>query len=201
MEQQEQFVLEYFQHQHGLTFVDVGAYDGIIASTTNNLEKLYHWRGICVEPNPRAFSKLASSRTAHCYNCGLASQNGEFPFLLIDGYSEMLSGFVNSYVPQHKERVDREVQERQQTTQQLMIRTSRLEDILALHQDFTTIYYLSIDTEGSELDILHGIDLSRDIRLIGIEDNYNEGRTTAYLEENGYRFLKRVCIDNFFVKN
>ena len=54
------------------------------------------------------------------------------------------------------------------------------------------IHYLSIDTEGSELEVLKGIDFSKyTFGLVNIEHNYVEPRRTdmrLFLESKGYAF-------------
>ncbi|MEM9058372.1 MAG: FkbM family methyltransferase, partial [Pseudomonadota bacterium] len=54
------------------TYVDVGARDGVIISNTYALEKHYGWTGVCVEPHPGSFAKLARSRGSRNINAAVA---------------------------------------------------------------------------------------------------------------------------------
>ena len=68
------------------------------------------------------------------------------------------------------------------------------------------IDYLSIDTEGTELDILKSIDLNNfDIKLITIEHNFTEKREAiySYLKNQGYeRVLENFSLmDDWYVKS
>jgi FkbM family methyltransferase len=201
MEPQEQFVLEHFNHARGLFFVDVGANDGVTISTTIHLERDYGWTGICIEPNPDAYAKLVQNRRADCRHCGLFSRDEVLTFLKIRGYSEMLSGFEEAYDPRHRARLDREVRERSQQLDRITVPARRLDGLLD-EVGVRTVHYLGMDTEGAELEILRGVDLRRyDIRLISVEDNFNGGVCNEYLASQGYRFLQRVCLDDFWMRD
>jgi hypothetical protein len=45
--------------RHG-TFVDLGCYDGVTYSNTWYFERKLGWSGVCVEPNPTVFPRIAS---------------------------------------------------------------------------------------------------------------------------------------------
>ena len=62
------------------------------------------------------------------------------------------------------------------------------------------IDYLSLDVEGSELQVLKGIDfLKSNIKLIGVEINYNEDKNDIFkfLLDNNYTFITKQG-DYFF---
>ena len=72
-------------------------------------------------------------------------------------------------------------------------------DILEEHK-IKNIDFLSIDTEGSELDILSTIDFDKYIiDVITIEDNYNDP-TNDFFKERGYEFVKQIKCDKIFKK-
>ena len=67
------------------------------------------------------------------------------------------------------------------------------------------IDYLSIDTEGSELEILNAFDFSRyDTSIITVEHNYTENRKKIHslLSRNGYErvFEQYSQFDDWYVK-
>jgi len=201
MEPQERFVLEHFGYARGLFFVDVGANDGVTINTTIHLERDYGWKGICIEPNPDAYAKLVQNRGVECRHCGLFSRNDVLTFLKIRGYSEMLSGFEEAYDPRHRDRLDREVRERGQQLDRITVPARRLDGVLD-EVGVSTVHYLGMDTEGAELEILRGVDLRRyDVRLISVEDNYDGRVCNEYLTSQGYRFLQRVCLDDFWMRD
>jgi hypothetical protein len=62
------------------------------------------------------------------------------------------------------------------------------------------IDFLSIDTEGTELDVLLGFDLARHRpRLILIEDKLYHLSKHSYLTRHGYKLVKRTVLNNWYV--
>ena len=62
------------------------------------------------------------------------------------------------------------------------------------------IDYLSIDTEGSEFDILESIDFSKyTIKVISIENDYNDKRIYNFLKEKGFQYLKTIGNDDIYI--
>ena len=49
---QDKFIDEFFGKKEKLTFLDVGAHDGVTISNTFFLEKNRNWNGICIEAQP-----------------------------------------------------------------------------------------------------------------------------------------------------
>jgi O-antigen/teichoic acid export membrane protein len=66
----------------------------------------------------------------------------------------------------------------------------------------TNIDFISIDTENTELDVLKGIDFSKyNIKMLVIENNFNEPFCKDYLEQFGYKLIHRIAVNDFFVKD
>jgi hypothetical protein len=64
----------------------------------------------------------------------------------------------------------------------------------------TAIDFLSIDTEGGELDILKGVDFSRHpVRVISVENNYFRGDIRDYLATQGFLHLGTFKVDEIYV--
>ena len=62
------------------------------------------------------------------------------------------------------------------------------------------IDFLSIDTEGTELDVLRGFDIERwRPKLFVIENNFNESSIKEYLSEFGYVLSERLGVNDFYL--
>ena len=70
-----------------------------------------------------------------------------------------------------------------------LVSTVSLNDLLEEHQAPSLIDYISIDTEGSEFDILNSLDFDKwSFRTLTVEHNFAEQRDHIYqlLTANGY---------------
>ena len=72
-----------------------------------------------------------------------------------------------------------------------MVDTVSLNDLLAEHGAPASIDYLSVDTEGSEFDILETFDFAKyQVRVITVEHNFKPDARESIqrlLESNGFR--------------
>ena len=185
----------------GGNFVDIGAHDGVTYSNSFLFERLRGWRGVCVEPNPAVFAQLAANRQCTTLNCCVSDIAGTVPFLKISGYAEMLSGIVEKYDPEHRQRVERELKEFGGTSEVIPIPARTLNDIAA-ECGFAEVTYLSIDTEGSELTILQSIDFKRlFVHAITVEYNFEhvKARMIFLMRGNGFDFVQTLGHDLLFL--
>lgn len=163
-------------------FVEFGASDGLYFSNTVMLERHFGWRGALSEPNPVWHEALDRNRTAYISRRCLAAASGETvpfnqapkpEFATIERYAEL---------DQHRDA--------RRGGAVIDVETLSLGDFLAAAKAPPQIDYLSVDTEGSEYDILSGFDWRRyEIRLITVEHNFTEQRERLFelLTQAGYR--------------
>jgi hypothetical protein len=108
---QDRFLFEnFFYGKRNGTFVDIGAYDGEKFSNSLFFERYMGWHGLCVEPLPSAFARLAAKRQASiCKQVCIADFEGEADFTEADaGIDEkMLSGLTQQFDPRHVDRLKR----------------------------------------------------------------------------------------------
>lgn len=164
-------------------FVEIGATDGILFSNTWLLEKSLGWKGLCVEPNPDFYGKLKENRSCIVSGDCIAGESGrEVEFILADEF-----GGISAYC---QDMHDGRRQAFRDCGKTMTVQTVSLEEFLRKHNAPRTIDYLSLDTEGSEYEILRNFPFSDwNIQLITVEHNYTPLREKIHelLTAKGYR--------------
>jgi len=152
-------------------FVEFGGYDGITLSNTYLLEKAFGWRGILAEPAPA--QAAACSRSRACVvdsRCVWHTSGQRIEFNEVPGHEELAT--ATSY-----ESADMHAATRAGTKRVVEATTVSLNDLLAEHNAPDTIGYGSVDTEGSEYDILAAFDFRRHRFLVlSVEHNFTAAR-------------------------
>jgi FkbM family methyltransferase len=179
-------------------FVDVGAHDGVSLSNTFFFERL-GWKGIAIEPNPSVFRQLENNRSCKTINVGIANADGTGVFRVIEGYSNMLSGFVDAYDERHLSRIECEIAEHGGSFKDINVEFRSLDKLLAEH-GVEKIDYLSVDVEGLEMKILESMDFDRiKVLALSVENNYKDYRLPKMLCERGFKLHAMLGDDNIFV--
>lgn len=198
---QDEFVYQaFFKDKRDGVFVDIGAHDGIGYSNTYFFEKTLGWKGLCIEPIPEVFAQLRNNRKAICVQGCINNRKGDVSFMRARGAIEMLSGIVDKYDPRHLQRLKREAANAGITPEIITVPSLLLNELLEEHH-FFHVDYLSIDTEGGELDILKSIDYDRfDISVIDVENNYQSSEIRDFLASKNYRFVTKLDVDEIYSK-
>jgi FkbM family methyltransferase len=192
-------VLQIYNNKKNGFFIEIGASDGIELSNTYLLEKNYNWNGICIEPLPERFNKLHINRPhSICINKAVFNETGKRVEFCIAHNSDLLSGLPEYLGPQHIPTI-------RNNMSIIEVDTITLNDVLKNANAPFHIDYLSLDTEGTELEILKNVDLSiYSFGLIDVEHNYLEPNRTNirdYLTSNGYVFLRQNQFDDSYIHN
>lgn len=197
---QDRFVDEFFNKKEGLTFLDIGAHDGVTISNTFFLEKERNWNGICIEAQPYVFEQLKHNRNCTCINVAVSNFEGITDFTYIEGYANMLSGISSSYNEAHMNRIKDEVSYHGGRVTTIKVPVKKLQTIIEENNLFE-IDFCSIDTEGSELEILESIDYTKTlVKVIIVENNYGESKIESFLKIKGYKLYSKLEWDDVFVK-
>lgn len=192
---QDLWVLKKTQYKREGFFVEFGATDGVLLSNTYLLEKEFGWKGICAEPNPKFFTELEKNRACIVSNACISGCSGKkVEFILADEYG----GFSEySDLDQHAEK--RNSYERIGEITEL--NTVSLNDFLETNNAPVNIDYLSIDTEGSEFEILEAFSFDKwNVSAITVEHNFNKNRERIFelLQEQGYQRVEAEFDDWYF---
>ena len=177
-------------------FVEFGASEGGEGSNTLLLEREYGWNGILCEPSKIQLELLMSlKRTSIIDTRCVYIETGSF--IEFNDCTTPGLGTINAYTDS-----DYMAPLRQEGTK-YFCETITLDDLLNHYNAPQTIDYLSIDTEGSELDILSSYSFSRKINLLTVEHNYTESREKIYellTAKNFVRVFEEVSsVDDWYV--
>lgn len=196
---QDLWVLEETDNKKGGFFVDFGATDGITINNSYLLEKDYDWTGIVSEPNPAYFEDLSKNRQCVIDHNAVFTETGKQVVLLSPEATDIST--IQGYG------TDDEFAQARALGTPIEVPTISLFDLLELHKAPSYIDYLSVDTEGSEYDILKAFFDSEqsskyNIQLITVEHNYTDARKKIYelLTENGYELARTEKCDDFYRK-
>jgi FkbM family methyltransferase len=188
-------VINFYNNKQNGFFIEIGASDGIELSNTYLLEKEYNWKGICVEPIPSRFTELVKNRpNSTCCSNPVYNQSGLILNFEISNNYDLLSGLTN-HLDRHKNYVG-------SNKIDIIVETISFNDLLEKYNSPLFIDYLSLDTEGSELEILKSCDFTKyTFGLIDVEHNYQEPRRTEIRElltSNGYIYIKHNSYDDCY---
>jgi FkbM family methyltransferase len=177
-------------------FVEFGSADGVALSNSFLLEKELGWAGILCEPSRSWHEDLKRNRSCVVDTRCVYSRTGE-QISFSENYIGELSGITEFTGNDHHGLINR-------TTDSYQVETISLLDLLKHHNAPGHIEFLSVDTEGSECEILNAFDFSQyTFGAICVEHNYLENRPKVkqLLVANGYRqvYPELSDFDDWFV--
>jgi FkbM family methyltransferase len=150
-------------------FVEFGATDGVAGSNSHIMEKAFGWSGILAEPAACWHAALQRNRSARIsHKCVWRETGAQLTF------SETRdAGFSTLEVLTTSDRHA----PRRVAAKTYAVETITLDQLLSEYDAPQVIDYLSIDTEGSEFDILETFDFARHRPLVlTVEHNYRPDR-------------------------
>lgn len=140
------------EHQRRGSFVELGAFDGIIASNTYMLEKCCGWSGTLIEANPANFAQLQQSgRTGAMVHSAVCTQPGSIQMSSAGGVFATTG--TGKFASSRKDIL------RGGTTSVPCDTLTSLLDAHARHPSH--IAFFSLDVEGAEEIVLNATDVSR----------------------------------------
>jgi FkbM family methyltransferase len=179
--QQDLFVLLSLNFKSNGFYVEFGATDGFNLSNTYMLEKNFGWTGILAEPARSWHASLKKNRSANIETRCIWKESA-----IILEFNETEAGelsTLDSFSNRDMHAVSRENGIR------YTVETISLLDLLVKYKAPKFIDYLSIDTEGSEFEILDNFDFKTfTFGFISCEHNFTENRGKIFelLSRQGY---------------
>ncbi len=162
-------------------FVEFGASDGLALSNSHLLEKRFGWNGVLCEPSTAWHEALKQNRGCIIDTRCVYSVSGE-KISFSENYLGELSAITAYAEPNASGILKR-------TTFSYEVETISLLDLLEQHNAPKFVDFLSIDTEGSEFEILKNFDFhSYRFGAICVEHNFADTREKInnLLLANGY---------------
>ena len=200
---QDLFVSYFTEEKKKGFFVEFGATDGITNSNTYIFEKYCNWSGILAEPLPFWHNDLFKNRISTIdKRCVFSKSSLKKKFVNYYKAPE-LSG-LEEELKDYSSMIDFNVEARKKK-EVINVETVSLEDLLKEHKAPDKIDYLSIDTEGSEYQIIKNFNFNLyDISIITIEHNHiddERNNINSLLEKNNFLkiFEKISRMDDWYV--
>jgi FkbM family methyltransferase len=181
-------------------FVEFGACDGLHLSNTLLLEKKYNWKGILAEPSKQFNKKLKKNRSSIIDTRAVYSHSGEILKFKETNNQLDLSGLELFFADDNHTK-------KRKTGTIYNVDTVSLSDLLSEHSSPKQIDFLSIDTEGTELNILKNFNFDLyQINFLTVEHNFiskNREDIREILEKNNFtRILTDISEwDDWYVSN
>lgn len=180
---QDRWVVELTNGKRNGYFLDIGAGHAIKDNNTWLLESQYGWNGICVDPTPEFYEDLKSTRK--CIVVGLP----------VGPSIELVDYFFHGGVGGIFRNFTRQAIERNGATEGACEKVPAITLGLLLGKAPKTIDYWSLDTEGSEWDLIRTFPWDRHgVFCLSVEHNYEEPKRKLiqdFLASKSYQLIQR----------
>lgn len=187
----EQFPIDYVG-----VCIEVGAADGI-ASNTLTFEHT-GWTAVCIEPNIELFKKCKKNRKiALNFAVGKNDEdNVNFDIVTLhDGNQTACSSL------EVDKRLLLQHENWRPQINSVLVNVRTLNTILS-ELSLNKVDFVSIDTEGTELDVLEGFNLKKYTpKIIVVENNFNDSKIENYLQTFEYRKFLRDHVNDFYIND
>jgi FkbM family methyltransferase len=178
-------------------FIEFGACDGINISNTYYLEKYMGWTGILLEPAKSWHSEIKINRPNCIIDFRCVSNKSGDQVNFYENKEPALSSQKNNFFSKNSYKV--------KTISLNDVVVEYAEKLLKKSNEFNSIDFISIDTEGSEYEILKNFDFNKYApKIIIVEHNFDpikSKKLKKLMESNDYQnvFSELTAYDYFFV--
>lgn len=193
--EQDLWALEVCGFKKGGYFVEFGATNGVALSNTYLLEAEFGWTGLLAEPNPKFLEALRKNRKATTSSACISSVTGEeAEFIFADVFGGM-TDFADDDKHGERRKAYRDA------GHVARLKTISLHDFLEQNGAPRDIDYISVDTEGSEYEILKSFPFEKwNVRCWTIEHNFAPFRDDLYnlMTKHGYQRVEAQWDDWYY---
>ena len=185
------------------TFLEFGATDGFELSNTHMLENKLSWKGALSEPSPQWHKSLKENRknSKIITKCIWKNSGEKLDFFMSEiGTYSTLNDFIDNDIKS----MPANNKLRKKNGKLITIETISLNDVMKEYFNNICPSYISIDTEGSEYEILKSFNLEiYRPKLFTIEHNFtkNESKIDDFLISKNYVriFRKLTAFDAWYI--
>jgi hypothetical protein len=184
---QDLFACFFCNYKKKGTFIEIGGGNGVDLSNTYILEKKFKWNGVICEPDNRLHDNILSKRECFLETKPVSNYSNKKIYFYFKGLYDSYGSSV--YNASAKE-----------------LKSISLNNLIKKYQLGKDIDYISIDTEGSELDIIKNFNFNKhNVKIFTIEHNFNKNiRKNIYkiFKKNNYeRIFKYISyMDDWYIK-
>ena len=186
------------------TFLEFGATDGISLSNSYMLEKNLGWTGVLAEPSPQWHAKLKNNRpnTKILTDCIWKSSGEKLDFFVSDvGILSTLVEFKHNDLSSMPNNAEARIK----NGKVVKVETVSINEVLETNFNGNSPSYVSIDTEGSEYEILQSLDFEKYRPVVfTVEHNFTNlgSKIDELMSSNGYVrvFRKITAFDAWYVR-
>ena len=145
--------LKYFGYKEVGYFIEVGAYDGVVASNTWGLAEA-GWEGIYFEPVLEFYARCIDNHKIHpkvkTYNCCIGNREGTVDFYVANTLSTYNTDYLNSEFWKNDYR----------GAVKTVVPITTLDKMLKENNSPIGFEVLVVDVEGAESDVLQEFDIN-----------------------------------------
>jgi FkbM family methyltransferase len=184
---QDIFVLSELDYKRNGFFVEFGATNGLSISNTWILEKFFGWTGILAEPAKIWHHDLIKNRS--CIIDKRCVWSESHTILTFNQTQSPELSKIDTVINDDWAKEIREI-----NSSKYEVLTISLDDLLVQHNAPYEIDYISVDTEGSEFQILEAFDFEKyKVKIWTIENNLKQDDWDVFrlMTSKGYRRVYR----------
>jgi FkbM family methyltransferase len=185
-------------------FVELGAHDGVTFSNTLHLELYNKWRGLLIEPSPYEYALAVKNRAKRTSVINAACVQEDFRNDWIELiYSGLMTVDTNTKIGSVNPISHAEIGNQfiKADTYKFRVRAATLTKILEEVNAPHKIDLLSLDVEGSELNVLNGLDFQKyQVQYILVETR-DINQVTNFLTMKNYDLVDQFSDQDYLFKD
>jgi len=193
----------FLPHRNGF-YVELGANNGYDQSNSYYFELKKGWHGVLVEPLINKYKECTNIRSQK----NKVHNNACVPFEFNDKYVELYDAnlmsvsLIGGDLPNIENHLDqaKDVMHEVQAIDKIQVKAKTLDKILIESNAPHEIDFLSLDVEGSEIQVLKGIDYSIFRFKYILVETRSFHLISSFLESNSYKYIQQLSEHDYLFK-